>query len=57
MELAFLDRIFRLIIWVDASAEYTDEFLDSSSVRLSDDVAIHGEVFLEEPNFIVHIGE
>lgn len=57
MELTFLDRIFCLIIRIYASTEHTDEFLDSSSVRLSNDVTIHGEVFLKEANFIVHIGE
>ena len=45
------------LVWVDASAQNADKLFDFSSMGEPDDVVIHGEVLLEEANFVIHVRE
>ena len=56
MERASLNRVCRFV-GVDASAEHADELFDVVRMRSPNDIAIHGEVLLEEADFIVHVRE
>ena len=42
-------------IWIDASAEDTNELLYFVKVRKFDDITINGKILFKEANFIAHI--